>query len=74
MRWCDARQLGQEYLDRDLRGVCAICGEAHLVRLCWRCRAVFCSGCRTRVFARGLAAVKSLLGRGNHGKVLVEGG
>lgn len=70
MPWLPAETLDpQRYAQRDLRGICAICKEAHLVRYCPKCKAVVCDGCRDKWFDRGVEAVRSMLGRGYHGAV-----
>ena len=70
MPWLRAETLDAErYAERDLKGICAICKEPHLVRFCPVCKAVVCDRCRGEWWSRGLEAVKSLLGRGYHGAI-----
>ncbi len=59
----------KKYAERDLRGICAICKEPHLVRYCPVCKAVVCDNCRGEWFWRGVEAIRSLLGKGYHGEV-----
>lgn len=68
--WLPAETLDpKKYAERDLRGICAICREAHIVRYCPVCKAVTCDHCRGEYFWRGVEAVRALFGRGYHGAV-----